>query len=72
MDILDLALQKEGGVSKLADALGCRQNVISNWRSRRLPKPWRMVLEMKYGPNEANPSAARPSAATESVANPAA
>lgn len=48
MDILQKAIEAERGVSRLADALGVRQNVVSNWKSRGLPKPWQKVLELKY------------------------
>jgi hypothetical protein len=49
MDILEIAIEAEGGVSKLAAALGEKQNVVSNWRARRLPRPWAKVLALKYG-----------------------
>ena len=50
MNILDFAIQKADGVSKLARSLGIRQNVVSNWRARgRVPKGWLAVLTMKYG-----------------------
>ena len=48
MNILDIAIQNAGGVCKLASALGVKQNVVSNWRARGLPKPWEMVLDMRY------------------------
>lgn len=48
MDILETAIQAEGSVSKLADALDVRQNVVSNWRARGLPKPWAQVLTLRY------------------------
>lgn len=48
MNILDVAINAEGGVSKLAAALDVRQNVISNWRARGLPKPWAALLQVKY------------------------
>lgn len=34
MDALTLAIEKAGGVGKLATALGLKQNVVSNWRQR--------------------------------------
>jgi hypothetical protein len=49
MDILQIAIEAEGGVGKLAAALGEKQNVVSNWRARRLPRPWAKVLALKYG-----------------------
>jgi len=48
MNILENAIDSEGSVGKLANALDVRQNVVSNWRKRGLPKPWAKVLEMKY------------------------
>ena len=49
MDILQIAIDAEGGVGRLAAALGESQSVVSNWRARRLPRPWQKVLAMKYG-----------------------
>lgn len=49
MDIFDKAITIAGGVSRLAEALGVRQNVVSNWRKRRVPRAWRMVLQDRYG-----------------------
>ena len=49
MNILQVAIETEGGVGKLAAALGLRQNVVSNWRMRGLPKAWAQVLWLKYG-----------------------
>lgn len=37
MTPLDLAIDRAGGVTKLALAIGCRPNVVSNWRKRRIP-----------------------------------
>lgn len=48
MNILDIAIKTEGGVSKLAKTLSVNQNVVSNWHKRGVPKPWLIVLEMKY------------------------
>lgn len=49
MDILDKAIAIETGVNRLADALGVRQNVISNWKKRGIPRPWLLVLQLLYG-----------------------
>ncbi|WP_156382464.1 hypothetical protein [Acidovorax sp. Leaf160] len=49
MDILDTAIAAEDGVGRLAEALGVRQSVVSNWRKRGLPRPWRLVLGYRYG-----------------------
>lgn len=35
MNPLDRAIDKAGGVSKLADAIGLKPNVVSNWRLRK-------------------------------------
>ena len=49
MNILETAIQAEGGVGKLALSLGERQNTVSNWRKRGPSRAWVKVLEMKYG-----------------------
>lgn len=48
MDILKTAIDAEGGVGKLAAALGVGQNVVSNWRARGLPRSWDFALRLKY------------------------
>ena len=49
-NILDLSIKQAGGVGKLAQSLGVRQNVVSNWKTRnKLPLPWKLVLEHRYG-----------------------
>jgi hypothetical protein len=48
MSILDVAIKAEGGVGKLANALDVKQNVVSNWRKRGLPKPWAKLLTRDY------------------------
>lgn len=68
MDILQAAIQAEDGVGKLASALGVRQNVVSNWRSRGLPKAWEHVLRLKYAPDQTHAHAQSAQAANESVA----
>ena len=48
MNILEIAIKTEGGVNALAKTLGIKQNVVSNWRKRGLPKPWEVALTLKY------------------------
>lgn len=48
MNILESAIKTEGSVSALAKAIDVKQNVISNWRNRGTPKPWEMLLSMRY------------------------
>jgi CRISPR/Cas system CMR-associated protein Cmr3 (group 5 of RAMP superfamily) len=49
MNILKHAIEVEGGVGNLANALGVRQNVVSNWLYRKkLPKPWTIALTVMY------------------------
>ena len=48
MSILESAIQRAGGVSKLALELGVKQNVVSMWRKRGLSRAWQMALGMKY------------------------
>ena len=43
MNILQIAIDKEGGVTRLAEKLGTKQNVISNWRARGVPLAWRSM-----------------------------
>ena len=57
MEILEHAIAKAGSVTKLAAYLKVRQNVVSNWRKRGLPKPWSQVLVLKYGKPSAKTSA---------------
>jgi hypothetical protein len=57
MSILEASIKAAGGVGQLALALDVRQNVISNWRVRGVPKPWEKVLEMKYAPEATQPRA---------------
>ena len=71
MDILKTAIDAEGGVGKLATALGVGQNVVSNWRARGLPKPWDYALRLKYAPEMAQAHAQPAQAATETVATQA-
>lgn len=68
MDILEKAIQAEHGVGKLAKALGIRQNVVSNWRARGLPKPWDHVLRLKYMPESMQAPANIAQPATKAVA----
>lgn len=37
MESIDKAIAACGGASKLAQALGVSEQVVSNWRSRRVP-----------------------------------
>ena len=51
-DLLENAISRAGGATKLARALGVRQNTVSMWRARgRLPRGWAMYLrEMLANP----------------------
>lgn len=71
MEILQTAISVEGGISKLAQAIGTRPNVISNWNQRGVPKGWQKLLEHKYARRKPKPAPAPAvigSGATESVA----
>ena len=72
MTILDTAISREGGVGKLATALGIRQSRVSNWRSRqRIPEGWERALLLRYGDgveNQPQAPASQALAATENVA----
>jgi hypothetical protein len=48
MDILEIAIQAAGGTGRLAYLLDVKQNVVSNWRQRGVPKGWEQVLRYKY------------------------
>ena len=48
MDILEIAIKAAGGTGRLAYMLDLKQNVVSNWRARGVPKGWAKVLEMKF------------------------
>jgi hypothetical protein len=48
MDILEIAIKAAGGTGRLAYMLDLKQNVVSNWRQRGVPKGWAKVLEMKF------------------------
>ena len=52
MNILDIAIQAESGVSNLARSIGVTPNVIGNWKNRKVPKAWGQLLQMKYGANK--------------------
>ena len=55
MDILEIAIDSEGGVGKLAAALGERQNTVSMWRKRGLSRSWLQVLTLRYAANAEAP-----------------
>jgi hypothetical protein len=48
MNILSIAIQEAGNVTKLAETLGVVPSAIGNWKSRGLPKSWQLALELKY------------------------
>jgi hypothetical protein len=48
MDILEIAIKASGGTGRLAYILNVKQNVVSNWRQRGVPKGWEQVLRYKY------------------------
>jgi len=48
MDILEIAIKASGGTGRLAYILDVRQNVVSNWRQRGVPKGWQQVLRYKF------------------------
>jgi hypothetical protein len=48
MNILDTAIKAAGGVGRLAYMLDVKQNTISNWRQRGVPKSWQQVLVYKF------------------------
>jgi hypothetical protein len=48
MDILEIAIKASGGTGRLAYILEVKQNVVSNWRVRGVPKGWEQVLRFKF------------------------
>ena len=48
MDILEIAIKASGGTGRLAYLLEVKQNVVSNWRQRGVPKGWEQVLKYKF------------------------
>lgn len=55
MNILDIAISAEKGVSNLARSIGVAPNVIGNWKKRKVPKAWGQVLHMKYSEKATKP-----------------
>jgi len=48
MNILEISIKAAGGTGKLAFMLDVKQNVVSNWRQRGVPKSWEQVLKYKF------------------------
>jgi hypothetical protein len=48
MNILEVAIKAAGGTGRLAYLLDVRQNVVSNWRQRGVPKSWEQVLKYRF------------------------
>jgi hypothetical protein len=48
MDILEIAIKTAGGTGRLAYILDVKQNVVSNWRQRGVPKGWQQVLRFRF------------------------
>lgn len=49
METLEIAITAAGGVGKLAEKLGIKANVISNWRMRKsIPRGWELVLRDRF------------------------
>ena len=48
MNILDIAIEAAGSVGRLAYLLDLKQNVISNWKVRGVPKGWETVMRIKF------------------------
>jgi len=48
MNILDIAINAEKGVSNLARAIGEKPNTVGNWRKRGTPRAWVLVLSERY------------------------
>ncbi len=49
METLEIAIQSAGGVGRLAEKLGIKANVVSNWRLRNsVPRGWELVLMDRF------------------------
>jgi uncharacterized protein YjcR len=48
MNLLDIAINAAGGVARLAEKLDVKPNVISNWRTRGVPRGWETLLKVKF------------------------
>ena len=48
MNIFEIAIKSAGGTKKLSAMLDLKQNVVSNWRKRGVPKSWEQVLKYKF------------------------
>lgn len=64
---LTKAIDRAGGVSQLARALGVRQSVVSNWRKRQVPADRCRAIEHATGvaANELRPDVFGPAANDE-------
>jgi len=59
VNILEASITKTGSIVKLAQDLGVRPNVVSNWRSRGTPKSWQQVLQLKFPDVPSKPAASK-------------
>jgi hypothetical protein len=48
MNTLEICIASVGGTGRLAYLLDVKQNVVSNWRARGVPKSWEQVLKYKF------------------------
>jgi hypothetical protein len=48
MNFLEIAIKDAGGIARLAEKLDIKPNVISNWRTRGVPRGWETVLRIKF------------------------
>jgi hypothetical protein len=48
MNILEIAIKASGGTGRLAYILDVKQNVVSNWRQRGVPRGWEQVLRFRF------------------------
>ncbi len=48
MNTLEICIKSVGGTGRLAYLLDVKQNVVSNWRARGVPKSWEKVMQLKF------------------------
>jgi hypothetical protein len=48
MNTLEICIKAVGGTGRLAYLLDVKQNVVSNWRARGVPKSWEQVMQLKF------------------------
>jgi hypothetical protein len=48
MNILHIALKKEGGIAELALSCNVSESTVKGWRNRGVPNAWQKFFELRY------------------------